>query len=424
MRRRAAAEDEWEEVGPARAQPFLGSRRDLAAHEQLEVDGRAYRMLCRATPEWPCLSFDFLPLPGQAAGPPRYPLDVGVVAASQAEPPGANALYALRFAEVGVTQFEEDEAPPEDSFEESEPLLLGLRVPLAAATNRVRVLPAPAVAALMSETGQLLLADLRALLPALQALPRDASELVAAAAPTQAFELGAEGFALGWSPLRAGELAAGTLLGGLHLFCAGEGGAWAPLRQWRAHGGAVEDLAFSPTDPFALASCSADQRLTVHDLRSAAPALTLRAHDCDVNALSWNARAPALLATGGEDGGVRVWDLRHPARAALSHLGLHAEAVVSLGWAPHDEWSLAVGAADDRVSLWDLSVEPDAAAPAPDGVPDQLLFLHQGVEELREVGWHPLLHNVLFCTAASGFHLFEPALDDALSADSGDSADA
>lgn len=80
---------------------------------------------------------------------------------------------------------------------------------------------------------------------------------------------------------------------------------------------------------------------------------------------------------------------------------------------------LASGGADDQISLWDLAVEKDTEAMAgtSDGsandeddvsnLPPQLLFIHQGQTDIKELHWHPQLPGVIISTSHSGFNVFK-----------------
>lgn len=58
----------------------------------------------------------------------------------------------------------------------------------------------------------------------------------------------------------------------------------------KGHKDSVEDLQFSPTQDFVLASCSVDKTIKLWDLRTDKwkPQMSFVAHDADVNVISWN----------------------------------------------------------------------------------------------------------------------------------------
>ncbi|KAJ2757882.1 Ribosome assembly protein rrb1, partial [Coemansia nantahalensis] len=148
------------------------------------------------------------------------------------------------------------------------------------------------------------------------------------------------------------------------------------------------------------------------------------AHDADINVISWNRKSSYLLASGGDSGDFKVWDMRKWTAASgratpAAEFKWHRKAVTSIEWCPTDESVLAVAGADNQLTLWDLAVELDAeeearhreamvgAGGSRREVPAQLLFIHQGQDNIKELHWHPQVPGALASTAASGFNVFK-----------------
>ena len=97
----------------------------------------------------------------------------------------------------------------------------------------------------------------------------------------------------------------------------------------------------------------------------------------------------------------------------------HKQPITSIEWAPHDESVLCLSSEDNQVTIWDLSVEADdhaftassAAGAGADVLPAQLLFVHQGQKEVKEVHYHPQIPGVIMSSAEEGVDLFKPAIN-------------
>lgn len=411
--------------------PFVGRKEDIAQGEILEYSNSAYKMFHRASTEWPCLSVDFIidsadPFNlgkrdfGEGLKDFEYPIDLYVVGGSQADMSHMNSLYVMRFSDLSVTQFDDDEYI-ERSFEEVDPVLFYEKIPLKAATNRVKTMQYHPIVGVMNENGQLQIHDVRASFANVKARKEgDPLETQGKIKLLKQFMLSNEGYGLDFSPHVMGRIAAGTHDGKLYIIQPKDADISDLVmveEQITRHTDSIEDIQFSPVEPEVVATCSVDGTVRIFDLRTPfknVSELKIDAHSCDVNVISWNKKAPNLLASGADDGSFKVWDLRYVGKPAITNIHWHTDAITSIEWQPHDEWTICVGSADNRLSMWDFSVEKDDSEMVDENlqnIPDQLLFLHQGQEDLKECKWHPVYHNVLISTASDGYNVFEPAID-------------
>lgn len=61
--------------------------------------------------------------------------------------------------------------------------------------------------------------------------------------------------------------------------------------------------------------------------------------------------------------------------------------------------------------MWDFSVEVDESETVTDQdveVPPQLMFLHQGQQDMKEIRFHPQYRTLLVSTAIDSFNVFRP----------------
>ncbi|BFZ57682.1 Ribosome assembly protein rrb1 [Savitreella phatthalungensis] len=400
------SENEMDEELPSRV--WLPGTQ-LAKDEMLEPDMTAYEMLHSVNAKWPCLTFDTL---WDTLGDERrtYPATTYFVTGTQADRPERNEIQVVRCS--NLTRSAGDESDSEDDDED--PVLAYKAIPLTSGVNRIRATQTrdtPHLVAALQESGTLGIYNVE---EHLQALNADERGSLLDSKPIHTYS-GSEGFALDWSN---GRLVHGDNDAQIFLSEAREGGFATGSQPFRGHDSSVEDLQWSPNERTVFASCSSDGTFRVWDTRSKkrAPAVTVKAHSCDVNVMSWNSSISYLLATGADDGRLSVWDLRALSEASpVATFDWHKSAITSIGWHPKDESVLAAAGADDQTTIWDLSVELDAeeqAAKHAEGlgdVPSQLMFVHMGQQDVKELRWLPQLPGVLATTAATGFNIFKSA---------------
>ncbi|XP_046889112.1 glutamate-rich WD repeat-containing protein 1 [Hypomesus transpacificus] len=395
----------------------------LQPGEELEMDRSAYRMYHECQTGAPCLSFDIL-RDGNGDSREQYPMSMLLCAGTQADSALSNRLLVIRMHNLHGTEKEkegEESSDGESEDEEDEdkkPQMELAMMPHYGGINRVRVTlrGEQALAAVWSEKAQVEIFDLRSQVDAVHSSAAMSAFIKQQKEATPLFSFSGhmtEGFAIDWSPKVPGRLVSGDCKKNIHVWEPREGGtSWQiDQRPFSSHSKSVEDLQWSPTEPTVFASCSVDQSIRVWDIRAPPNSMLSanEAHSSDVNVISWNRSEPFLLS-GGDDGLLKVWDLRQfQSGRPVANFKQHMAPVTSVEWNPVDSSVFAASGADDVVSQWDLSVESCDVGARADGVkdlPPQLLFLHQGQTEIKEIHWHPQLPGVMISTALSGFNVF------------------
>ncbi|XP_049956353.1 glutamate-rich WD repeat-containing protein 1 [Schistocerca serialis cubense] len=389
--------------------------------QELVCDESAYIMLHQAQTGSPCLSFDIIK---DTLGDNRenFPLTAYAVAGTQSPKVHTNSLIVMKLSNMHqIKQDEEDDessdsdSDDDDDDNSKKPQMKWSFIHHKGCVNRVRVSTYEdlVLTAAWSELGNVSVWNITPQLREVDQPQNDSGTLPGQ--PLYTFTgHQSEGFGLDWSSVMPGVLASGDCKHGIHV--------WRPQESWTGwhvdqrpligHTSSVEDLQWSPNEPNVLASCSVDKSLRIWDTRSSpqeANKLTVEnAHESDVNVISWNKHEP-LIVSGGDDGILHIWDLRmFKEGSALATFKHHTEPVTTVEWNPVDSTVFASGGADNQIALWDLALERDDTAEEEDlkDIPPQLLFIHQGQKDIKELHWHPQLKGVILSTALSGFNIF------------------
>ncbi|UJR15351.1 hypothetical protein I4U23_002300 [Adineta vaga] len=401
----------------------------LNEDEELVREESAYEMFHEAQTGDPCLSFDVLP-DNLGMDRNQYPHTVFIVCGTQAEKPDRNSVMVVKMSNLAKTLKEttsDAESDDEDDDEEdAKPEFESVSLKHFGGVNRIRstVINDRKIAATWSDTGKVHIWDLSRLIHAVNDSSVMASYTRNQESPKALFTFNGhmtEGFAMDWSPVAPGVLATGDCSKNIHVWKPNETEWLVDQRPYIGHTSSVEDIQWSPNEESVFTSCSVDRSIRIWDIRampSKACMLTeIDAHTSDVNVISWNKFEPFLIS-GGDDGYIKVWDLRQFSKqtpvASFKH---HRSAITSVEWHYTDSSVFAAAGADNQITLWDLAVEKDdeekkdqasANDSSPtENLPDQLLFIHMGQTDIKEVHWHKQIPGLLLSTALSGYNIFK-----------------
>jgi len=214
----------------------------LQEGEELVFDNSAYQMLHRAKVEWPCLSIDIL-LPDRINNPsnkpgnwfPQYvhqfdpkhsykgkdqqvthrsdkfPYTVYFCAGSQSLKKNENKIYVLKWSDMHKTLKDDDVSSGEDEDEETakDPVMRYETIPHRGCVNRIRSMHGSGIVATWSDENEVGIYDVSQAVEALDQ-PVNKNRKPLGGNKLAGFKFPDEGYALDWSPLTFGRLAAGS----------------------------------------------------------------------------------------------------------------------------------------------------------------------------------------------------------------------
>lgn len=423
--------------------------------EELVFDNSAYEMLHRSEVSWPCMSVDWLvpeyfpPVEVRDYFKPsskkvyedEFPYACYFLGGATTDEKNG-VLYYMKWFNMHRTLYDEDPDKEADSESEgAEPLMEHISVTSKGNINRIKTMRNSYLAAYWSDSRSIELVDMKSLIQDMEERWQISQEQDKKQKKTKKKKLDEkqihfksypkkqEGFALDWSPLLPGVLAIGGYDCNIEIVmsrdenCSDFTGL--PVNQqrydfkcnYRAHKGSVEDIVFSPVDPNVLASGGIDNAVKFWDLRTNfkdAQVNIANAHNADVNCLSWkNMGGVNLIASGSDDCSFKVWDLRFYESGPISNILYHKGPITAIDWDPQEKSTqIVVSSEDNRVSIWDFSVEADSnkVKDANDNkdIPDNLVFLHQGQKNVKDVKFHPYYRDFVLSSAENGINVFKP----------------
>ncbi|CAM8901955.1 unnamed protein product [Rhodiola kirilowii] len=420
----------------------------IGEDEELQCDPTAYNSLHAFHVGWPCLSFDIV---RDSLGMVRseFPHTMFFVAGTQAEKSAWNSIGVYKLSNIsgkrrelippkpatdGSDMDSDDSDSDEDTDDEAngskDPILQLRQISHEGCVNRIRSMTqSPHICASWADSGHVQIWDLSSQLNALAESDMSSNQGTSSIqnhAPLLKFSgHKVEGYAIDWSPLVPGRLLTGDCNSCIHLWEPSSGTTWnVDKNPLVGHAGSVEDIQWSPTEADVFASCSVDGHIAIWDIRSGkSPAAYFKAHDADVNVISWNRLASCMIASGSDDGTFTVRDLRRlkTEEPTVAHFTYHKQPITSIEWSPHEASTLAVTSSDNQLTIWDLSLERDEEEEAefrtkieeqviaPEDLPPQLLFVHQGQKDLKELHWHAQIPGMVVSTAGDGFNILMPS---------------
>jgi len=435
---------------------------NLKEGETLDYDNDAYEMLHRSKVEWPCLSVDFLlkenslisavkdfylPNDKRKMTSDKYPYNTYIIAGSQTNEKNGY-FYFMKWYNMRKTKYDDDPEKGEDDEDDDEedkinPFMKYEKIKVNGNINRVKSMRNSSICALWNDSPSVDIIDCEELFKNIEykeeiRVEEDSNnnkskkvkkDLKYKKIFKKSLPQKYEGFAIDWNNINPFVLASGGYDKKVSIFKPKDENVSDIILcgdYLTGHSDSVEDIQWSPNEENVLASCGIDKSIRFWDIRENtknSPKIIKDAHNSDVNVISWNVIRNHLIASGGDDNTFKVWDLRYFNDPPITEIKWHTGPINALMWDPFDESQLAVCSEDNRLSIWDFSVEPDEKKLFDNfnnEIPQQLVFLHQGQINVKDVKFHPIFKNMLISSAENGLNLFRPNFTDEASDDDDD----
>uniref|UniRef100_A0A0K0FY56 Glutamate-rich WD repeat-containing protein 1 n=1 Tax=Strongyloides venezuelensis TaxID=75913 RepID=A0A0K0FY56_STRVS len=400
----------------------------LQEGEEWDYDSSAYKLYYAFETNQPCMSFDII---HDTLGENRWqiPETCYIVAGSYAEKAKENEIVVAKLTNLhgnksAVPMEDDDELSDDEDDDEAlgkkDAIMHAAVIPYFGGVNRVKSTSLGGqsnIVAIWNEKVKVQIYNLQNCIAAVEGLEGESTKHVKMdmERPLHSnISHTTEGFALSWNNIKLGTLASADNHGKIYITNMHEGGKFVTnLTPYKGHKSSIEDIEWSPTEESLFVTVSSDRSIKLWDSRiSGKDACVCTVEDChgsDINVLSWNKFEP-LIVTGGDDANIKVWSLRmlHH-KQSVAEFKYHKSPITSLEWHPTETTTFMASGEDDQVTIWDIAMETDCGKDEKEEslpVPPQLMFIHMGQKELKEVHWHKQIPGLAITTSATGFNIF------------------
>ncbi|OAF68410.1 Glutamate-rich WD repeat-containing protein 1 [Intoshia linei] len=228
-----------------------------------------------------------------------------------------------------------------------------------------------------------------------------------------------EGYAVAWNGLIEGEIATGDCGGSIHLWKSDE-------ETWNNYATmsneeSIEDICWSPSESTIFAACSTDKSIFMCDTRHKLKKTLIikNAHQSDVNVIDWSLLDANIIVSGSDDKMLNLWDIRTTNKPFLT-IKQHIGSITSVEWNPKEKGVFCASSEDDTVVQYDIYIEKDNdGIPTKNNhvltdqdlqdvsnIPEQVLFVHGGQEEIKEVHWHKQYTGLVITSSQNDLNIF------------------
>ena len=206
----------------------------------------------------------------------------------------------MKWGEMYKTIHEDEECSDseEEELRNREPVIRFEAIPVRGGINRIRSMHGTPIVATWSDEAEVAIYNVASAVEELdRPMPTAKQQMQKkkyGGCKIAGFKHKQEGYALDWSSSTLGRLASGSNDASLQLYKSADETCSSFVKEFavglQGHKGSIEDIQWSPSQDYVLASCSSDCTIKLWDVRATQckPVISWVASDCDINVISWN----------------------------------------------------------------------------------------------------------------------------------------